>query len=263
MTAVETPTGWTRGEMLAVAASAEIRDGEVAVIGLGLPQISALLARYGHAPGARLLLEIGVFEPSPRTPAMGIADPAIWQGARAFGGMLDVLGYMLHGGRVDVGVLGALQVDADGSVNTTMVRGPDGVPRRFNGSGGGNDIASLAGRTLVVIRHDPRKLAANVEFLTSPGVRVRGRPRAEAGLPGAGTAAVVTDRAVIRIVDSGALLASVHPGETVDSVLAATPLPVAQPPGGVTTTAAPTPEQLALIRTELDPHGWYTRYPTG
>lgn len=250
---------WTRGEMLAVAASRFVHDGDIAVIGLGMPQVSALLARRTHAPGARLLLEIGVFEPDPVEPAMGIADPVIWRNARAFGGMLDVLGYMLHGGRVTLGMLGALQVDAGGSLNTTLVHAADGTVRRFNGSGGGNDIASHAGRTVVVVRHDPRRLAAQLEFLTSPGSLVRGQPRAALGLPGTGTAAVVTDRAVIEVTSAGAVLTAVHPGEDVAAVLAATNLPLSLPPGGPATTPPPGNEQLRLVRDELDPGGWYTR----
>lgn len=253
------PVTWTRGEMLAVAASRCVRDGDIAVIGLGIPQVSALLAKRTHAPSARLLLEIGVFEPDPVEPAMGIADPVIWRDARAFGGMLDVLGYMLHGGRVTLGMLGALQVDAGGSINTSLVRAADGTVRRFNGSGGGNDIASHAGRTVVVIRHDPRRLAAQLEFLTSPGAVVGGQPRSALGLPGAGTAAIVTDRAVIEIGAGGALLAAVHPGEDPAAVLADTNLPLTLSPDGVTTTPQPTDEELRLIRDELDSRGWYTR----
>jgi glutaconate CoA-transferase subunit B len=173
--------------------------------------------------------------------------------------MLDVLGYMLHGGRVTLGLLGALQVDRWGSINTTQVTQPDGAPRRFNGSGGGNDIASLAGRVLVVIQHHPRKFRDALEFVTSPGRRVNGHDRSTLGLPGGGTAAIVTDRAVIEIEAGGAVLRSVHPGEDADAVVADTPMTMTVPAGGPTETATPSTEQLALIRTELDPNGWYTR----
>lgn len=248
---------WTPGEMMAVAAASRLRDDDVALVGLGLPQIAALLAQRTTAPGIQLLLEIGVFMPYPAEPAMGIADPRMWREAWAFGGVSDVLGTMLHGGRVTLGILGALQVDPAGSLNTTLIHGDDGSVRRFNGSGGGNDIASLAGRVLVVMRHDPRKFRPVVEFLTSPGRLVDGKPRAAAGLPGQGTAAVITDRAIIDITDAGAVLSSVHPGETAAGVLAATPMPLALPDGGPAATPAPTARQRALLREELDPKGWY------
>ncbi len=252
-----TGRSWTSGEMMAVAAAGQLRDDDVALVGLGLPQIAALLARRTTAPGVQLLLELGVFMPRPAEPAMGIADPRMWKDSWAFGGVIDVLGAMLHGGRVTLGILGALQVDPAGSLNTTLVTDGEGNVRRFNGSGGGNDIASLAGRVLVVMRHDPRKFRPAVEFLTSPGRLLGGRPRAEAGLPGQGTVAIITDRAIVEIGDTGAVLASVHPGETPEAVLAGTPMPLLLPTGGPAETAAPTAAQQVLLREELDPKGWY------
>jgi glutaconate CoA-transferase subunit B len=244
--------------MLAVAASTLVHDDDVAVVGLGLPQVAAVLAKRTHAPGVRLLLEIGVFEPSPKESAMGIADPRLWEGSTAFGGMLDVLGYMLHGGRVTVGLLGALQVDPWGSVNSTAVTGDDGRVRRFNGSGGANDIASSAGRVLIVMRHHPRKFAAQLEFLTSPGHRVRGQSRHDVGLRGDGTAAIVTDRAIIEVTDEGPVLASVYPGDDPSRVRADTPFELLEPSTGTRESSAPTAEQLEIIRAELDPQQWYT-----
>lgn len=249
---------WTRGEMLAVAGSLQVVEGDIAVVGLGLPQVASLLAKRTHAPTARLLLEIGVFEPMPIEPAMGIADPRMWNGASAFASMLEVLGVMLHGGRVSLGLLGALQVDQWGSLNTTEVEVADGSRRRFNGSGGGNDISSNAGRTVIVMAHQARKFSQMLTFLTSPGRQIDGRTRADLGLPGEGPAAVVTDRAVIALTSAGALLESVHPGEHPNTVIADTPIPLATPDGGPRETPAPTAVQLGLIRNELDPKGWYT-----
>jgi glutaconate CoA-transferase subunit B len=250
---------WTAGEMLAVAAAAQVRDEDVVVVGLGLPQVAAALAKLTHAPGSTLMLEIGVFAAEPAGEAMGIADPRMWAGCQAFGGMLDVLGRMLEGGRITLGLLGALQVDSGGSINSSLVVEADGSRRRFRGSGGANDIASTAGRTVVVARHESRKFREVVDFVTSPGLVVRGRPRADLGLGTGGTAAVVTDRAVISIHADGAILAAVHPGESVGQVVDATSMPLRLPPGGPGTTPAPTPEQLELLRTRLDPNRWYTQ----
>lgn len=249
---------WSSGELLAVAASRLIVDADTCFVGLGLPQVAAVLAKRTHAPAATLLLEIGVFEPMPTQSAMGIADPRLWEGAGAFGSVGDVLGTMLHGGRVSLGLLGALQVDPAGSINTTRVTDNSGGVRRFNGSGGGNDIASLAGRVVVLVRHDSRRFREHVEFLTSPGHRVGERTRTSLGLPGRGTVAIVTDRAVLEIGPDGATLAELHPGERADEVLAATPMPVRVPDGGPREGPPPSAEQLALIRDELDPDRWYT-----
>lgn len=249
--------GWTPGEMMAVAAASRMRDDDIALVGLGLPQIAALLAKRTTAPGMHLLLELGVFMPDPAEPSMGVADPRMWKDAWSFGSVLDVLGAMLQGGRVTLGVLGALQVDPLGSLNSTLVRTEDGTTRRFNGSGGGNDIASLAGRVFVVMRHDPRKFRQAVDFLTSPGRMRDGRSRADHGLVGSGTVAVITDQAIIEITDAGAVLATVHPGRTPEAVTASTPMPLILPDGGPAETPAPTAAQQALLRQELDPKGWY------
>jgi acyl CoA:acetate/3-ketoacid CoA transferase beta subunit len=215
-----------------------------------------LLAKRTHAPGVTLVLEIGVLDATSTEPSMGIADPRMWKGARAFGGMIDVLGYLLHGGRVTLGILGALQVDVAGSINSSQVVLEDGSIRRFRGSGGANDVASLAGRVMVVMRHDARKFRQRVDFLTNPGRLVDGRPRAESGLPGLGTAVIVTDRAVIDVTDAGLVLRSVHAGEDAEALVAATPVPLDA--GGACETTAPTDDQLALIRRELDPQRLYT-----
>lgn len=254
-----TTDGWSRGEMMAVAASRLVHDEDVALVGLGIPQIAALLAKHTHAPEATLLLEIGVIEPEPREPAMGVADPRIWAGTSSYTSMLDVLGALLHGGRVTLGLLGTLQVDSGGNVNSTEVAADDGTRRRFLGSGGANDIASCAERTVMVMQHQSRKFHDTVDFVTSPGRVVRGRARSELGLSGGGPAAIVTDRGVIEVTDSGLVLASVHPGDDPDSVVADTPIPLGIPDGGPAETPAPTAEQLDLIRNDLDPHRWYTR----
>jgi len=250
---------WTQGEMMAVAASMLVRDDDVVLVGLGIPQIAALLAKHTHAPNASLLLEMGVFESEPREPAMGVADLRMWNGATAFGGMLDVLGGMLHGGRVTLGLLGSLQVDAGGNANSTQVIDDHGRCRRFLGSGGANDIASSAGRTVIVMQHQSRKFRDTVDFVTSPGRAVRGKTRAELGLRPGGPVAIVTDRAVIEITRDGLRLASVYPGEVARDIFDDTPVHLAAPDGGVAITCAPSREQLELLRTQLDPHRWYTR----
>lgn len=250
---------WTRGEMMAVAGSHQVRDDDVVVVGLGLPQVAALLARHTHAPGVSLLLEAGIFGSAPREPAMGVADPRLWAGASAFGSLLEILGVMLHGGRVTLGMLGALQVDPWGSINTTQLPSDSGTVRRFNGSGGGNDVASHAARTVIVMAHQARKFVPDLDFVTSPGHRVAGVLRAQLGLRGEGPCAIVTDRAVISLGPDGAELMAVHPGEEAELVVRDTPIPLSFPPGGAAVSKAPTQLELELIRNELDPLGWYTR----
>ena len=161
---------YSPSELMVVAAAREIRDGEVVMVGHGIPNLAADLAKLLYAPSIVCLFEIGVIDPLPGgEPNVGSADPRLWRGAVSFRGTLDVMGTLLQRGRVDVGFLGALEVDRYGNVNSTEVLTPEGKPRRFGGSGGGNDIASHARRVIIVCRHGRQKLVERVRFLTSPG----------------------------------------------------------------------------------------------
>jgi glutaconate CoA-transferase subunit B len=109
-------------EIMAVAGARELRDGEVVVVGLGLPQVAVVLAKRTHAPGLSALLEIGVMNMRPIDTAVGLADARIWYRATCWSGFLDVMGMNVHRGVVDVGFLGALEIDRYGNINTTLVK---------------------------------------------------------------------------------------------------------------------------------------------
>ena len=134
----------TETEIMATAGARELRDGQVVVVGLGLPQVAAVLAKRTHAPRLSALLEIGVINPAPVEIAVGLADARIWYKATCWSGFLDIMGMNVHRGVVDVGFLGALEIDRFGNINTTLLKKDSGKVRYFNGSAGGNDIASMA-----------------------------------------------------------------------------------------------------------------------
>src|SRR6202166_3124579 len=148
-------SGITASEIMVTAASKEVRDGEIAVVGIGLPQVACVLARRTHAPGLSLLLEIGVADMEPVDTPVGLADSRIFYRATSWSGFLDTLGMNLHRGVVDTGFLGALEVDRFGNINTTLSR-EGGKVRYFNGSAGGNDVASLAKRVIVISANKKR-----------------------------------------------------------------------------------------------------------
>lgn len=246
-------------EIMAAAGAKELHDGEVVVVGLGLPQVAAVLAKRTHAPNLSALLEIGVMNPAPIDTAVGLADARIWYRATCWSGFLDVMGMNVHRGVVDVGFLGALEIDRYGNINTTLLKEDSGKIRYFNGSAGGNDIASLAKRVLMIMRHEKRKLPAAVAHLTSPGF-VGGKSRQELGLRGGGPHRVITDMAVLGFDSQthSATLVSLHPGNRVEEVVENTGFPL-QVPKEVPVTALPTAEELRLLREEIDPKGVYLR----
>ena len=249
----------TASEIMVTAAAKEVRDGEIAVVGIGLPQVACVLARRTHAPRLSLLLEIGVAGMDPVDTAVGLADSRIFYRATCWSGFLDTLGMNLHRGVVDVGFIGGLEVDRFGNVNTTLTKDPDGKVHYFNGSAGGNDVASLAKRVVIIVRHGKRKLPNVVAYLTSPGF-VNGRSREELSLRGGGPHRIITDMAVLGFDKTSrtASLVSMHPGVTVEQLLENTGFPL-QIPEPTPITPLPTQEELRLLREEIDPHGMYLR----
>jgi acyl CoA:acetate/3-ketoacid CoA transferase beta subunit len=241
-------------ELMAVAGARELKDGEIVCVGLGLPIVSSFLAKRTHAPNITILLELGVVDPEPLEIGVdGLSDPRIWYRAKAHTSFANMLGAVLHRGLVDVGFLGALEVDAYGNINSTLLGDPKGKYRRFTGSGGGNDIASCAKRVVVTIRHEARKLNEAVSFITSPGFIHGCDERKRLGLLGA-PSRVITDKAIFDFDPESQRmrLMSIHPCCTLEDVLCNMSFkPII--PKDLPVTKAPNTEQIRLIREEIDP----------
>jgi glutaconate CoA-transferase subunit B len=252
-----TDRDYTPFELMAVAGARELKDGEIVAVGLGLPVVATFLAKRTHAPRLTMLFELGVVDPEPIHQGVGLADPRVWYRAKILSSFVDMLGTVLHKGLVDVGFLGGLETDAYGNLNTTLIGDPKGKFRHFVGSGGANDIASCARRTIVIIRHEARKLNEAVSFVTSPGYLRGGGDREAAGLRG-GPSRVITDKAIFGFDPESKRMRieTIHPGTTLEDVLANLSFqPVV--PDALPMTEPPTAEQVRLIRHEIDPEGMY------
>ncbi len=246
--------GFSPGEMMVAAASREIRPGEVVFVGMRLPLLAFLVARGGGAPGAVGVFENGLVRVTAAERGFTtMGDPPNVHGALMAGPMSRAMD-LLQGGRVSLGLVGGAEVDAWGNVNTVRV----GAGVRLPGSGGAADIASLAGRLVVVMRHEPRRFVERVAHLTSPGFGSGGDWRARSGLPGGGPAAVITDLCVLRFdpMSRRAVVASLHEGATMDLVSRRTGFALECAPDAGT-TPPPTAAELALIR-QYDPGGFWT-----
>jgi len=244
-------------EIMAAAGAREIRDGEVVVVGIGLPWVACVLARRTHAPRLTFLLEIGVMNAEAKDTPVGVADPRNFYRATCWTSFRDVMGMSLQRGVVDVGFLGTLEIDGFGNLNTTLLKDDSGMVRYFNGSAGGNDTASLARRVIVIMRHEKRKLRQTVAHLTSPGF-VGGRGRRELGLRGDGPHRLITDKAVIGFDPDthAAMLLSLHSVARLEDVVENTGFSL-RIPNEVPTTPLPTPEEVRLLQEEIDPKGIY------
>jgi len=248
---------YTPSELMATAGARELQDGEVVAVGLGLPVVATFLAKQTHAPNITILFELGVIDPEPVDCGVGLADPRVWYRANVLSSFVDILGAILHRGRVDVGFLGGLEVDQYGNLNTTLLGDPRGAFRHMVGSGGANDIASCSQRTIIIMRHEARKLKRAISFVTSPGYVSGGDSRAQAGLRG-GPSRVITDKAIFGFhpETKQMMLMSIHPGNTLDDVLGTMGFaPIV--PQQVPFTEPPSGDQVRLIRDVIDPQRTY------
>jgi len=239
----------TADEMMTIAASRALRDGTSCFVGIGLPSTAANLARRTHAPGLVLVYESGTLGAKPDRLPLSIGDGILAETADAVITVPEVFNYWLQPGRIDVGFLGAAQLDRFGNINTTVVGDYHAPQVRLPGAGGAPEIAASCREVFVVVRQSTRAFVERVDFITSFG-HGRGRGEREAlGLPGAGPTLVITDLGVLR-PDPGTgelVLTELHPGVEVDDVRAATgwELKVSPDPGR---TPEPTEQELTVLR---------------
>jgi acyl CoA:acetate/3-ketoacid CoA transferase beta subunit len=255
MTAETPPV--TRQEIMAAAAAREFRNGEVAFIGTGLPMVAAYLAKATHAPDVVLVFESGIVGAQPKELATGVGDLRLLVGCLKSTGLYYALS-LLQGGFIDIGFLGAAEVDQYGNLNSTAIGDYLRPKVRLPGSGGANDIGSLARRLVIVVPHDRRRLVPRVQYRTTPGFLDGPGARERAGLRGEGPVRVITDLATLDFdpETKRMRLATVHPGVSVEEVEQRTGFPLLRAPGfGETPT--PTAEEVQLLRERIDPEGIY------
>ena len=218
----------TADEMMAVAAARMLRDGDVCFVGIGLPSQAANLARRTHAPRLVLVYESGTIGAKPTRLPLSIGDGELAETADAVVSVPEIFAYWLQGGRIDVGFLGAAQIDRFGNLNSTVI-GPYEHPRvRLPGAGGAPEIAALCRSTLVVMRQSPRSFVERLDFRSSVGCGDGPGDRARLGLRGAGVTAVVTDLGVLEPDPETCelTLTRLHPGVGAEEARAATGWPL-------------------------------------
>jgi glutaconate CoA-transferase subunit B len=240
---------WTNDEMMTVAAARELTSGTVCFVGIGLPSTAANLARASHAPGVVLIYESGCIGAKPDRLPPSIGDGILSRTADAVVSVPEIFAYWLQAGRIDVGFLGAAQVDRFGNINTTVV-GEYGSPQvRLPGAGGAPEIATSCSRVIITLRHSPRAMVEKLDFVTSVGHGDGGDFRARLGLPGMGPRAIITDLGVLRCEDESCefVLSSVHPGVEVSDVIKATGWAL-RVSDDVMVTDPPTDEELRALR---------------
>ena len=238
-------------ELLTVAAARVLADGTTCFVGIGPPGAAANLAQRLHAPRLALVYESGAIGAKPDRLPLSIGDGILAETADAVVSVPEMFNYWVQPGRIDVGFLGAAQIDRFANINTTVIGGDYAGPKvRLPGAGGAPEIAANCGEVIVLLRHHPRAFVERVDFVTSVG-HGDGTPgfRERLGLRGAGPTTVVTDLGILRFDETARelTLAALHEGVTVEQARAATgwELRVAD---GLETLPPPTGRELATLR---------------
>jgi len=249
---------YTLREATIIAASHLINDGDAVFIGQGLPVIVALFAKRRHAPNCVIMHEYGVVDTDPPF-AVELAHPLFAENATYLCDMIDALGCLLH--NIDIAFLGAAQIDKYANVNTTTIGDYFAPKVRISGSGGANDIGSIAPRlALIMDRQTSDKFPERVDYLTTPG-NFFGlkKTRKDLYLPGGGVDTVFTDVGIYKASHrTGELsLDSLHHGVTLDEAKSKTgwKLKTAKKVGSLN---PPSKEDVQLLRS-LDPRMVYLR----
>ncbi len=241
--------GYEQDEMMAIAAARRLRDGTVCFVGIGLPSVAANLARRTHAPGCVLIYESGTIGAKPSVLPLSIGDGELAETADSVVSVPEIFSYWLQGGRVDVGFLGAAQIDRYGNLNSTVIGSYDHPKVRLPGAGGAPEIAASCGETFVMLRQSPRSFVERLDFRSSVGHGDGPGTRERLGFSGAGVTVVVTDLGLLEPDPESKefVLTHVHPGVSVDEARAATgwPLLVAD---DLRETAPPTIDELEALR---------------
>jgi glutaconate CoA-transferase, subunit B len=245
---------YTADEMMTVAAARALRDGMTCFVGIGLPSAAANLARATHAPGLVLIYESGTIGAKPDQLPLSIGDGMLAETADAVVSVPEIFNYWLQPGRIDVGFLGAAQIDKFGNINTTAIGGDYGNPRvRLPGAGGAPEIAASCREVIVVVRQSTRSFVDRVDFITSVGFGSGPGDRQRLGLTGAGPKKIITDLGILEPdpVTLEFTLTSLYPGGSAAPAKKQTgwDLAVAAEPGIIT---APSPAELDALRSLRD-----------
>lgn len=254
---------FTDTEFMICSAARLLEDRKTVFVGWGMPQVVAMLAERLYTPNLVQVFEFGAIGPRSLTPFVRgtMGGPSNVYRSLQWTTMNWAFSYA-GTGYLDYGMIGALQVDLYGNVNSTLLGGTYERPgRRFPGSGGGNEVASLCWKTIIVLKHEPRRFVKHLDFVTSPGYLDGPEAREKAGLPkGTGPWRVVTSKALFGFDEESKkmILLGILKGLKVSGVLEGMgfePLLDGKPQE----IEPPSEEELRILRQDIDPSGLIIR----
>jgi glutaconate CoA-transferase subunit B len=236
-------------ETMTIAAARQVKDRQVLLVGVGPPNAAANLARRLHAPDAVLIYESGAIEAKPVRLPLSIGDDDLAETAAEIVSVPEMFNYWVGAGRIDVGFLGAAQLDRHANINTTVIGSYEHPKVRLPGAGGAPEIAANSREVIILLRQSKRSFVEKLDFTTSIGYGDGAGARERLGFRGAGPTVVITDLGILKPSpsDSELELVAVHEGVSVDEVRDATgwDLRVREP---LETVAPPSERELATLR---------------
>ncbi len=240
---------YTTNEIMTIAAARLLKNGAVCFVGIGLPSTAANLARLTHAPDIVLIYESGPIGAKPAVLPLSIGDGNLAETADTVVSTPEIFRYWLQGGRVDVGFLGAAQLDRFANINTTVIGDYKKPGTRLPGAGGAPEIASCAGEVVLVLKQTARAFVSKLDFVTSVGHLDGGDGRRRLGLPGRGPVAVVTDLCVMEpdAVTRELTVTKLHPGISKQQIVETVEWRIRFSPS-LEETAVPTSLELETLR---------------
>src|SRR5215469_3920905 len=241
---------YTSDEMMTVTAARALRDGMTCFVGIGLPSEAANLARATHAPNLVLIYESGTIGAKPDVLPLSIGDGILAQTAVSVVSVPEIFNYWLQPGRIDIGFLGAAQIDRFGNINTTVIGGDYASPKvRLPGAGGAPEIAAACKEVVIVLRQSRRTFVDRVDFITSVGFGDGPGTRQRLGLRGAGPQRVITDLGVLQPDPATCelVLTRIYPGVSAVDVRATTGWDLQVSPS-LAEIAPPSEAELTVLR---------------
>jgi glutaconate CoA-transferase subunit B len=251
----------TSAELLAVVSARLLEGRSVVFAGHGLPTLAVALAQEVTDSDIELIYESGVAGARPNDLPLSISDSILVPGAACVLPMAMLFNYVLQGERIDVGFLGAAQIDKFGSLNSTLIGDKwDPPATRLPGSGGAVEVMAGAREVFVVMRrHNPTTFVEELDFCTTPSPHAAHHATAGSMPSGSGVTHLISELGVLTRNgwDEELTLVALQPNVTVEEVLSATgwPLKVAE---DVASIAPPSPDELKKLRL-LDPNRIYLR----
>ena len=242
-------SSFTGDEMMVIAASRALENGDVCFVGVGTPSEVCNLARLTHAPDIELIYESGTIGARPNVLPLSVADNELCETALATVPVTEMFRYWIQGGRIPLVVLGAAQIDRFGNINSTVI-GEYRQPRvRLPGGGGAPELAASCGQVRVTMKQSKRAMVEVLDFLTTYGHGRGGTDRARAGIATKGPTLLITDRAIWKPDPETRELTviSLHPGTTHHNMTETVNWKVRYA-DKVAETPPPTSEELAKLR---------------